>query len=70
MASGEGLGVDRRWTGTRGTPSAACAFMASTRGIVARQARAADERASHNRPVAGSSPARHTCGFMPSPIDS
>ena len=37
--------------------------MALTRGIVAGQARAADERASHNLPVAGSSPARPTCSF-------
>jgi hypothetical protein len=40
----------------RGTPSAACAFMASTRGIAAAQARAAIERASFNPLVQGSPP--------------
>ena len=36
--------------------------MALTPGIVAGQARAAIDRASHNLPVVGSSPARPTCG--------
>ena len=44
------------WTAARGTPSAACALMVSTRGIIAGQAHVATERASHNLPVAGSSP--------------
>jgi hypothetical protein len=52
------------WTGARRTPSAACAFVALARGIVAGQARVADECASHNLPVAGSSPARPTCGLI------
>jgi hypothetical protein len=39
IAPGRGLGVDRR----RGNPSAMCAFMALSRGIVAGQARVADE---------------------------
>jgi hypothetical protein len=47
-----------------------CAFTASTRGVGARQARGADERASHNLPVAGSSPARPTCGFKALPTGS
>ena len=38
--------------------------------LVQVRARVATERASHNLPVAGSSPARPTCGFMPSPVDS
>jgi len=41
--------------------------MALTRGIVAGQARVAAERASHNLPVAGSSPARPTCGYTSYP---
>jgi hypothetical protein len=45
------------WTGMRGTSSVAYAFTASTRGVGAGQASAADERASHNLQVAGSSPA-------------
>jgi hypothetical protein len=61
----EGSAWTGPWTGTQRTPSAACAFMAPTQGIVAGQARAADERASHNLPVAGSSPARPTCAAPP-----
>jgi hypothetical protein len=53
MVPGEGLGVDRDVDRHPKNSSAVCAFVASTRGIVAGQARAAIERASHNPPVAG-----------------
>ena len=38
--------------------------MASKRGVVAGQAGAVNERAAHNLPVAGSSPARPTCATL------
>jgi hypothetical protein len=46
------------WTGAPGNPSAMCAFVALTRGVSAGQACVANERASHNPPVLGSSPSR------------
>ena len=48
ITPGGGLGVDRAWTGVRGNPSAMCAFMALSRGIVAGQTHLATERASFN----------------------
>jgi hypothetical protein len=48
------------WTAARGTPSTACALLASTRGIVAGQARVASERAAHNLPVVSSNHTRPT----------
>jgi hypothetical protein len=48
------------WTGARGTPSVPCALLTFARGIVAGQAHVANECASHNLPVVGSSPTRPT----------
>jgi hypothetical protein len=51
------------WTDVREIPVPSVQSGQVTRGICAGQARAAAERASHNLPVAGSSPARPTYGF-------
>jgi hypothetical protein len=58
------------WTAASGNSSVVSAISAMIRVIYAASAHDARGRTSHNLPVAGSSPARPTCGFMPSPADS
>ena len=62
-------GLTGPWTGAPRNPSATCAFAALTRGISAGQAHIADERASFNPRVRGSSPLGHAPALCPARTD-